>query len=50
MVRPAAAESSARNHWVALSRTISKKSRTGASDQGEHVALDRDVLATRSAL
>ena len=28
---PTAAESSARNHWVALSSTISKKSRTGAA-------------------
>ncbi len=62
MVRPSAAESSARNHCVALSRTIWKNSRTGAAarierveraesgDQGEHVALDRDVLATRPAL
>ena len=31
IVRPAAAESMARNHWVALSSSIWKKSRTGAA-------------------
>ena len=44
MVRPIAAESRARNHWVALSSSISKNSRTGAAarilDRAEELAAE----------
>ena len=62
IVRPTAAQSSARNHWLDVSRRHFEEfaHRGGGEDQGEeraeagdhrqHVALDRDVLAAGAAL